>query len=347
MPLRSNEVTNIRLPVFRAIALPLLLMAGMSGFFVWQVHVLQSAVNIEDSADRIMQEAHQSLDLIIGRAAGFHGYLLTHDKTFLVPNNDNEGAVERSLARAQALVPDNSEQRQRLQDIQAAYEIWTTYTHDQLAKGTSSLPGEELKRKLQMDTIRSKVATFLQTEEQLRRIRNQETARTARQIMTRTVSLSAGAALLMAIFSLQQMAGLAKLYRGIFTSVQDNEARQQLALKAALMGSWDRDINSGREYWSAEQESLFGLQPGEFPGTHRAFLDLIVPEDRHIVETAFKDAVNRKLPYRCEYRISLQTGGLRRFTERGEVMRDQTGRPTRMVGISMVMLEPEMAGHAA
>jgi len=42
--------------------------------------------------------------------------------------------------------------------------------------------------------------------------------------------------------------------------------------------------------WSEETQRIFGLKPGEFGGTHEAFLGNLLPEDRQLLTQR-----NRKL----------------------------------------------------
>ena len=39
-----------------------------------------------------------------------------------------------------------------------------------------------------------------------------------------------------------------------------------LAMRAARMGVWSRDLPDGRVWWSPELEEIFGLAPGTFGG---------------------------------------------------------------------------------
>ena len=58
------------------------------------------------------------------------------------------------------------------------------------------------------------------------------------------------------------------------------ETRLRLALGAARMGTWERNLLTGKDIWSAQQQELFGLKPGSFSDTHQAFLGLVHPDDR-------------------------------------------------------------------
>src|SRR5438477_481430 len=48
---------------------------------------------------------------------------------------------------------------------------------------------------------------------------------------------------------------------------QVSDVRLRLALGAARMGAWERNLATGEDIWSVQQEALFDLAPGSFRGT--------------------------------------------------------------------------------
>ena len=42
------------------------------------------------------------------------------------------------------------------------------------------------------------------------------------------------------------------------------DSRLKLALDAAQLGTWERNLLTGEDIWSERQEALFGLAPGAF-----------------------------------------------------------------------------------
>jgi PAS domain S-box-containing protein len=121
------------------------------------------------------------------------------------------------------------------------------------------------------------------------------------------------------------------------------EARIRLALDAARMGTWERDLINGRDLWSEQQEALFGLAPGSFADTHQSFLDLVHPEDRQSVEESARRAIDGTGRYDSDYRIRRQDGTICWMAGRGEVLRDAGGRATHMVGVTMDITERKLA----
>ena len=109
-----------------------------------------------------------------------------------------------------------------------------------------------------------------------------------------------------------------------------NDGREEL--EAARMHPWSWDSVSDRVIWSRGVADLFGVPLEEFDGTLAAFLHLVHPEDRGAIsatiERAFADA-------RVEFEVQHRTlkNPNRWLHGRGEVGRDETGKPIAIRGI--------------
>jgi PAS domain S-box-containing protein len=115
--------------------------------------------------------------------------------------------------------------------------------------------------------------------------------------------------------------------------LQINERRYRLAQKAANIGSWDWDIDTGELKWSEKIEPMFGFQKGKFEGTYEAFINCVHPKDRDFVIKSVNDCVKNKKRYAIEHRIIWPDGTIRWVLERGDVIRDKNDRPIRMLGV--------------
>jgi PAS domain S-box-containing protein len=116
-------------------------------------------------------------------------------------------------------------------------------------------------------------------------------------------------------------------------ALRQSEDLQRMALNAARMGVWDWNIVTGEETWSPEVEGIFGLPPGSFNGSYEAFLQYVHPEDRVRIEQAQNKTLNQGVEYSLEYRIIHPNGTQRWLNSRGDVLRDQTGKPVRLTGV--------------
>ncbi len=116
-------------------------------------------------------------------------------------------------------------------------------------------------------------------------------------------------------------------------SLRGSEERLRLAVDAAQMGLWEWDMVSDRVTWDAKKHRVFGLAYGTFAGTKDAFFELVHPDDRSMLATAITRAVEDAEPYNNEFRIIAPDGTTHWIANRGQVYRDDAGRPLRMIGV--------------
>ncbi|MGQ9683945.1 MAG: PAS domain-containing protein, partial [Anaerolineae bacterium] len=101
----------------------------------------------------------------------------------------------------------------------------------------------------------------------------------------------------------------------------------------AHIGSWDWDIVGGGLHWSDENYRIFGQTPQAFGATYQAFLDTIHPADRQrVIDAVDASVADARIPYGIEHRIVRPDGEVRVVHEQGQVYRDESGRPVRMIG---------------
>lgn len=118
-----------------------------------------------------------------------------------------------------------------------------------------------------------------------------------------------------------------------------SQRRLGMALKAASMGSWTRDLRTERLEWSPELEEIYGLVPGTFAGTLQASLDLMHPDDRDEVARAVAKATRRKKEYEVEYRYRHASGEYRWMAERGRGFYDASGNLVELAGVGIDITE--------
>jgi two-component system cell cycle sensor histidine kinase/response regulator CckA len=116
---------------------------------------------------------------------------------------------------------------------------------------------------------------------------------------------------------------------------RDSEERLRFALQAASMGTWDWDIASDELRWSDDIEGMFGLEAGSFAGTYEAYLELVHPEDRSMLEAAVARALandSGRDDFVLEHRLRCPDGLIRWAASFGRVIRDERGEPVRLAG---------------
>jgi len=115
--------------------------------------------------------------------------------------------------------------------------------------------------------------------------------------------------------------------------LRENEHRMSLAVDAANLGIWIRDL-ARNEIWASDKwRELFGFTPME-PLDLESILQRLHPDDREALQQVLTKALAGGGSYETEFRVTLPQGGLRWISSRGQVEFDATGQPVRVRGVS-------------
>lgn len=112
-----------------------------------------------------------------------------------------------------------------------------------------------------------------------------------------------------------------------------SRAKQNLdeAQRLAGLGSWERDLATGKGYWSENCYRLFNLSPhSPVPGMEE-FFSMLHADDRELMRETVMETIRRSGSYEAKYRLNNDSGN-RTFLSRGKVMLDGTGQPVTLVG---------------
>jgi PAS domain S-box-containing protein len=107
--------------------------------------------------------------------------------------------------------------------------------------------------------------------------------------------------------SSENLAGLATVSTNITERKKTEEALRQSQINlnraqaVAHIGSWRMDVGNNILDWSDENYRIFGIPKGTSL-TYQSFLEVIHPDDRELVDKAWKDALTGK-PYDIEHRL--------------------------------------------
>jgi PAS domain S-box-containing protein len=125
-----------------------------------------------------------------------------------------------------------------------------------------------------------------------------------------------------------------------------SEERLRLAQWAAHIGTFDLNLRTGVDIWPPETEALYGLPPGSFGGTLTAFEGLIHPKDRERVQELTREMAKTGDPAEAEWRVVWPDGSVHWIASRGQVFMDESGEPSRMLGVNMDITERKRAEEA-
>lgn len=120
-------------------------------------------------------------------------------------------------------------------------------------------------------------------------------------------------------------------------------ARLQLAIDVAQLGTWGWDLRSGDVTWSDRFCSLFGYSPGEVAPSLEAWHDRLHPDDAMLVKEQLLGAVGSGAAYHQVYRIRHSDGTVVWCEARGRQEADAEGLPRRMMGVAIDITEHKAA----
>lgn len=116
-------------------------------------------------------------------------------------------------------------------------------------------------------------------------------------------------------------------------ALQKANARVALATESGGIGIWDWDLRTGKVDCDDWMYRLVGLDPEAYRfEEYDRWAAHVHPEDRMRVEQALQDGIDGTTPYDTEYRIYWADGSLHHIKASGQVIRDKSGQPVRMVG---------------
>lgn len=137
---------------------------------------------------------------------------------------------------------------------------------------------------------------------------------------------------------------------GIIETIQDitqNELlRQKIdrehkmlvnAQRIAGIASWEMEVATRKLYVSEELYRLLGIEPSQFDGTYKGFLNFVHPDDRDLLNKSIQNQTNE--PVEMEFRIIRLDGSVRNFYLLLEIVFDDKENPIRIYGTSQDITE--------
>lgn len=127
-------------------------------------------------------------------------------------------------------------------------------------------------------------------------------------------------------------------------ALQESERNLKEAQKIAHMGSWVLDLKTNKFTVSEEMIRIYKYENMYTDSVSmEEFAKYIHPEDRERVSSALNDSIAGKAAYDLEFCIFRTDGEERILHAQGRVIKDQSGRPIKMVGIGMDITERKRA----
>ena len=120
--------------------------------------------------------------------------------------------------------------------------------------------------------------------------------------------------------------------------LRSSQAQLLDSQRLANVGSWDRDVATGRVLWSDQMYRIYGL-PDDTQPVFQTFLSRVHPKDLEIISDAQTRALTPDAPIVVEYRIVRPDGEVRFIRSIAEGVKNEQGAPVRFVGTDQDITE--------
>lgn len=121
-------------------------------------------------------------------------------------------------------------------------------------------------------------------------------------------------------------------HRQILEELRDSEERYARAVSGTNDGVWDRDLKTGKTYFSPRWAEMLGYTPEELDPVFDTFTNLIHPDDKERMLAAVDAHMKRDALYDVEFRLRRKDGEYCWVRARGRAVRDEDGKPVLMAG---------------
>lgn len=127
------------------------------------------------------------------------------------------------------------------------------------------------------------------------------------------------------------------------SKLRKSEERLIEAQNVAKIGSWELDLINNELIWSDEQFRIFDVNKEKFGASYEAFLEIIHPDDRYMVDHAYINSLETKSPYKITHRLKYKDGTIKYVEEQCETFYNEKGNPIKSVGTTQDVTEKVLA----
>ncbi len=116
-----------------------------------------------------------------------------------------------------------------------------------------------------------------------------------------------------------------------------------LATDSAKIGVWDLDLIENTLTWDDRMLQLYGVDRDNFTGAYDAWQKGVHPDDLEQADKEVQQAITGEKEFDTEFRIVLPNKEVRHLKAYGQVIRDQSDTPVRMIGVNFDITERKQA----
>ena len=132
----------------------------------------------------------------------------------------------------------------------------------------------------------------------------------------------------------------------IARALRVQEERLALATSVNEIGIWEFDIPTGRLEWTDTMFAIFGGSRSTFGGALEDWSSKVHPEDLHLSQLAFQQAIETQAPMDFDFRVLRGDGEVRYVNARAMVIKDAQGNAARVLGTNYDITERKAVERA-
>ncbi|MFZ5876467.1 MAG: putative bifunctional diguanylate cyclase/phosphodiesterase [Nitrospirota bacterium] len=129
-------------------------------------------------------------------------------------------------------------------------------------------------------------------------------------------------------------------------ALRKTEKRLAESQRLAHLGSWELDLVNDALWWSDEVYRIFEIDPSQFGASYDAFMEMVHPEDRELVNRGYRESVKNRTPYNLIHRLLMNDGRIKFVHECCETEYHPDGTPVRSIGTVLDVTERQQTEHA-
>jgi len=126
-------------------------------------------------------------------------------------------------------------------------------------------------------------------------------------------------------------------------ALRDSQNRLALATRAAGVGIWDWDVQSGELVWDDRMFEIYAVRREDFSGAYVAWRSCLHKDDLVRAEAELQASVDEKKPFNIEFRIVRSNGEIHYIRALADVVCDDLGNVQRVVGTNWDITEYKQA----
>ncbi|MFC1724081.1 PAS domain S-box protein [candidate division KSB1 bacterium] len=119
--------------------------------------------------------------------------------------------------------------------------------------------------------------------------------------------------------------------------------RLSLATRSAEIGIWDWDVKNNILVWDDSMYNLYGVKKEDFSGAYEAWVQGLHSDDKESGEKEIEMALKGEKYFDTEFRVVWPDDSIHSIRAIATVMRDNDGKPLRMVGVNWDITERNKA----